>query len=252
MSFLNLENVTISFGGIRAVKNISLDIKQGEIFALVGPNGAGKSTIFNLISRLYKQDDGDISFEGKLLNNLKPFEVPEVGIARTFQNIELFGNATVLQNLLAGTNIRKSGNFFTEMLFTRSVREAEVTNRVAVEEVMDFLDLQQYREKYIMGLSYGTRKIVELGRALALSPKILLLDEPASGLSAEETQDLAFWIEDIKNIMGITVLMVEHNLNLVNKVADRVAALVDGEIISVGDPKAVQSDPTVIEAYIGA
>ena len=252
MSFLSLKNVTISFGGIRAVKNISLDVKQGEIFALVGPNGAGKSTIFNLISRLYKQDDGDIFFEGKLLNNLKPFEVPEIGIARTFQNIELFGNATVLQNLLAGTNIRKSGNFFTEMLFTRSVREAEVINRVAVEEVMDFLDLQQYREKYIMGLSYGTRKIVELGRALALKPRVLLLDEPASGLSAEETQDLAFWIEDIRNIMGITVLMVEHNLNLVNKVADRVAALVDGEIISVGDPKAVQNDPTVIEAYIGA
>ena len=177
--------------------------------------------------------------------------MPDIGIARTFQNIELFGNATVLQNLLVGTNVRKSSNFLSEILFTRSVRKEEVTSRVMVEEVMDFLDLQQYREKYIMGLSYGTRKIVELGRALALKPKVLLLDEPASGLSAEETEDLAFWIEDIKKIMGITVLMVEHNLNLVNKVADRVAALVDGEIISVGNPKSVQSDPKVIEAYIG-
>ena len=251
MSFLSLENVTISFGGIRAVKNVSLDIKEGEIFALVGPNGAGKSTIFNLISRLYKQNEGNIFFDGKLLNQLKPFDMPNIGIARTFQNIELFGNATVLQNLLVGTNTRKSSNFLSEIFFTQSVRKEEVTSRVTVEEVMDFLDLQQYREKYIMGLSYGTRKIVELGRALALKPKVLLLDEPASGLSAEETEDLAFWIEDIKKIMGITVLMVEHNLNLVNKVADRVAALVDGEIISVGNPKSVQSDPKVIEAYIG-
>ena len=252
MSFLSLENVTISFGGIRAVSNVSLDVKEGEIFALVGPNGAGKSTIFNLISRLYRQDVGNIFFDGKSLNQLKPFDMPDIGIARTFQNIELFGNATVLQNLLVGTNVRKSSNFLSEIFFTRSVRKEELSSRIIVEEVMDFLDLQQYREKYIMGLSYGTRKIVELGRALALKPKVLLLDEPASGLSAEETEDLAFWIEDIKKIMGITVLMVEHNLNLVNKVADRVAALVDGEIISVGNPKAVQSDPKVIEAYIGA
>jgi len=252
MSFLSLENISISFGGIRAVKNVSLDIKEGEIFALVGPNGAGKSTIFNLISRLYKQNVGNIFFDGKSLNQLKPFDMPDIGIARTFQNIELFGNATVLQNLLVGTNVRKSSNFLSEIFFTRSVRKEELSSRIIVEEVMDFLDLQQYREKYIMGLSYGTRKIVELGRALALKPKVLLLDEPASGLSAEETEDLAFWIEDIKKIMGITVLMVEHNLNLVNKVADRVAALVDGEIISVGNPKAVQSDPKVIEAYIGA
>ena len=172
-------------------------------------------------------------FDGKSLNQLKPFDMPDIGIARTFQNIELFGNATVLQNLLVGTNVRKSSNFLSEILFTRSVRKEEVTSRVMVEEVMDFLDLQQYREKYIMGLSYGTRKIVELGRALALKPKVLLLDEPASGLSAEETEDLAFWIEDIKKIMGITVLMVEHNLNLVNKVADRVAALVDLSLIHI-------------------
>ena len=252
MSFLSLENVTISFGGIRAVSNVSLDVKEGEIFALVGPNGAGKSTIFNLISRLYRQNVGNIFFDGKSLNQLKPFDMPDIGIARTFQNIELFGNATVLQNLLVGTNVRKSSNFLSEIFFTQSVRKEELSSRIIVEEVMDFLDLQQYREKYIMGLSYGTRKIVELGRALALKPKVLLLDEPASGLSAEETEDLAFWIEDIKKIMGITVLMVEHNLNLVNKVADRVAALVDGEIISVGNPKTVQSDPKVIEAYIGA
>ena len=248
---LSLENVSLNFGGIKAVQELSLSIKKGEIFALVGPNGAGKSTVFNIISRFYSNNSGIIKFDGTIINDLKPFQLSTLGIARTFQNIELFPNSTVLQNLLVGQNIVKESNFLEELFFLPSVRKGEVQRRIEVEKIIDFLNLQQYRDKSIGGLSYGTRKIVELGRALAMEPKLLLLDEPASGLSPEETTDLAFWIEDIKNLMGITVIMVEHDLALVGKVADRVAALVEGQLIGLGTLEEIQNNQQVIEAYIG-
>ena len=248
---LSLEKVSLNFGGIKAVQELSLSIKKGEIFALVGPNGAGKSTVFNIISRFYSNNSGIIKFDGTIINDLKPFQLSTLGIARTFQNIELFPNSTVLQNLLVGQNIVKESNFLEELFFLPSVRKGEVQRRIEVEKIIDFLNLQQYRDKSIGGLSYGTRKIVELGRALAMEPKLLLLDEPASGLSPEETTDLAFWIEDIKNLMGITVIMVEHDLALVGKVADRVAALVEGQLIGLGTLEEIQNNQQVIEAYIG-
>ena len=248
---LSLEKVSLNFGGIKAVQELSLSIKKGEIFALVGPNGAGKSTVFNIISRFYSNNSGIIKFDGNIINDLKPFQLSTLGIARTFQNIELFPNSTVLQNLLVGQNIVKESNFLEELFFLPSVRKGEVQRRIEVEKIIDFLNLQQYRDKSIGGLSYGTRKIVELGRALAMEPKLLLLDEPASGLSPEETTDLAFWIEDIKNLMGITVIMVEHDLALVGKVADRVAALVEGQLIGLGTLEEIQNNQQVIEAYIG-
>jgi len=252
MSLLEVKNVTLRFGGVVAVDNLSFDVEEGEVFAIVGPNGAGKSTVFNMISRFYDPAEGDIIFDGESLLHHPPHDVAKLGIARTFQNIELFDQATVLQNLLVGRHRFRKSNVFSELLFLPFVRAEERKNREAVEEVIDFLDLQAYRENYIAGLPYGVRKVVEMGRALAIQPKLLLLDEPASGLSVDETQDVSFWIEDIKTQMGVTVLMVEHDMHLVSSVSDRVLALADGKKLALGTPHEVQNHPAVIEAYIGA
>jgi branched-chain amino acid transport system ATP-binding protein len=250
-ALLEVENVTLRFGGVTAVDGVSFSVEEGEVFALVGPNGAGKSTLFNLVSRFYDPAEGDIRFMGESILSRAPHEIARLGIARTFQNIELFEQATVLQNLLVGRQRHRASNLVSEMLFTPFVRREERRHRAAVEKVIEFLDLQAYREKYIAGLPYGVRKVVEMGRALAIEPKLLLLDEPASGLSVEETQDVAFWIEDIKKEMGITVLMVEHDMHLVATVSDRVLALADGRMLALGAPREVQSHPAVVEAYIG-
>ncbi|MCM2563273.1 ABC transporter ATP-binding protein [Lutimaribacter sp. EGI FJ00015] len=251
MSLLTLENVTLKFGGLTAVNKLSMDVKEGEVFALVGPNGAGKSTVFNLISRFYTPFEGKITFDGQDLLKLPPDEVPSLGIARTFQNIELFDQATVLDNLLVGRHRLRKTNLVEQMLHLPSVRREEREHRAAVEEVIDFLDLQPYRNKRIAGLPYGVRKVVEVGRALASKPRLLLLDEPASGLSVEETQNMRWWIDDIRRHMGITVLMVEHDMGLVSKVCDRVLALADGAKLAEGTPEEVQNHPAVISAYLG-
>lgn len=252
MNLLDLQNVTLRFGGLVAVDNVSFSVKEGEVFSLVGPNGAGKSTIFNMISRFYDPAEGDIFFQGQSILKKASHEIPHLGIARTFQNIELFEQASVLQNLLVGRQRHRKTNTLEEILFLPNVRKEEHRHRLAVEHVIDFLDLQPYRDKFISGLPYGIRKVVEMGRALAIGPKLLLLDEPASGLSTEETQDVAFWIEDIKKVMGITVLMVEHDMHLVNSVSDRVLALADGKILAIGTPSEVQNHPDVIKAYLGS
>jgi len=251
MSLLELKNVTLKFGGVTAVNNLSLSVEEGEVFALVGPNGAGKSTVFNMISRFYRPFRGSITFDGQDLLKQKPHQVSGHGIARTFQNIELFERATVLQNLLVGRHRLRKTMLLEEMLFIGRARAQERESRHAVEEVIDFLDLQAYRDKHIAGLPYGVRKVVELARALATKPRLLLLDEPASGLSVEETQDMRWWIEDIRRQMGCTVLMVEHDMGLVGKVSDRVLALADGAELAQGTPAEVQSHPAVIEAYLG-
>lgn len=253
---LSAKNLSVRFGGVLAVNNVSFDVKQGEVFTLIGPNGAGKTTVFNLISRIYTPTTGSIDFMGPQgmlkLTDQPPQSVASLGIARTFQNIELFEHASVLHNLLIGRHTHRATNLWQDLFFTSKVREAELKAREKAEEVIDFLGLQHYRDTYVAGLPYGVRKVVELARALCTEPKLLLLDEPSSGLNVEETDDMAFWIQDIKHELGITVLMVEHDMSLVSKVSDRVLAMNQGEMLAMGSPREVQNDPGVIEAYLGS
>ena len=251
MKLLEIQDLAIHFGGVKAVDGVSFDVNEGEIFAIIGPNGAGKSTIFNLISRVYTPTKGNIRFEGQDITGLKAHQIAGLGIARTFQNIELFDHSTVLDNLLMGRHTHRTTNFVEDILFLPKVRREEREHRRRVEQVIEFLELEAYRKKMIAGLPYGVRKVVEIGRALAIGPKLILLDEPASGLSVEETRDVAFWIEDMRRDMGLTVLMVEHDMSLVNQVSDRVLAVANGRPLALGDPAEVQAHPDVQAAYLG-
>ncbi len=251
MTLLDMRSVAVRFGGVTALDDVSFGVETGEIFAIVGPNGAGKSTLFNLISRICEPASGDVRFEGKSLLQCRPSEIAELGIARTFQNIELFEHSTVLQNLLIGRHTRCRTSLAAQIVFSPAVRREEMSHRGAVERVIDFLELQAYRDHTIAGLPYGVRKVVEVGRALAMEPKLVLLDEPASGLSPEETRDMRFRIQDIRRQLGATVLMVEHDMSLVSTVSDRVLALADGRTVALGTAAEVQSHPKVVEAYLG-
>jgi branched-chain amino acid transport system ATP-binding protein len=250
-ALLRVDDLSVQFGGVRAVSDLSFAVHPGEVFTLIGPNGAGKTTVFNLISRIHQPSAGRIAFDGTDLLRVPAHRVAELGIARTFQNIELFEHASVLQNLLIGRHTHRATQFWQELLFVPPVRRAERAFREKVEEVIDLLDLQHYRDSLVASLPYGVRKVVELGRALATGPKLLLLDEPSSGLNVEETDDMAFWIQDIQRDLGITVLMVEHDMSLVSRVSTRVLAMNQGELIAQGTPAQVQSHPAVVEAYLG-
>ncbi len=246
------EKLSLGFGGVLAVQDVSFEVQPGEVFSIIGPNGAGKTTILNLISRLYDvQGGGRMWFDGMDITRIAPHEVARRGIARTFQNTELFEHETVLKNLLIGRHVHRRTNLLAELLFTPAVRRQEIAFRRRVEDVIDLLDLQHYRHQEIGSLPYGVRKMVEVARALCIEPRLLLLDEPSSGLNPEETESVSFWIEDINKDFGATIIMVEHDMNLVATVSSRVMAMADGGVLTIGAPAEVQAHPDVLHAYLG-
>ncbi|MDB5485068.1 MAG: putative branched-chain amino acid transport system ATP-binding protein [Tardiphaga sp.] len=251
MTYFDVKDLTIKFGGLTAVDNVSFDINEGEVFTIIGPNGAGKTTLFNLISRLYTPNAGHIVFRDEDVTQLSAQQIAGRGIARTFQNIELFESASTLQNLLVGRHRHSTTKTWQDILRIRKVRDEEIAHRRAAEEVMDVLRLQRYRDTPIGSLPYGVRKVIEVARALCVGPSLLLLDEPSSGLNVEETDAMAEWILEINRRLKVTVLMVEHDMSLVSRVSDRVLALNYGRKMALGTSEEVQSHPDVVAAYLG-
>ena len=248
---LEIIDLSVSFGGIVALSGVSFKVHAGELVAVIGPNGAGKTTLFNCIFGIYPSDGGNILLEEKSLRNLKPHKVAEAGIARTFQNIELFANMTVIENLMLGRHMHiRSGVFSGAFFFGRTSNE-EIANRRKVEEIIEFLEIERDRKKRVGSLPYGIQKRVELGRALAMTPKILLLDEPTAGMNVEETEDMARFIIDIKEEMDITIMIVEHDMGVVMDLAERIMVLDFGLKIAEGSPDEIVGNPKVIQAYLG-
>jgi branched-chain amino acid transport system ATP-binding protein len=251
MSLFQVKDLAVQFGGIKAVDGVSFEVEKGSIFTIIGPNGAGKTTIFNLVSRINDATAGSIHFEGRDITRVAANQVASLGIARTFQNIELFDNANVMQNILVGCHVHVGTSLLSEILRLPAFKHQEIEARKNVEKIIDFLGLDAYRDSTVGSLPYGVRKMVELGRALAVSPKLLLLDEPSSGLNVEETDNIGSWIRDIRDVLGVTILMVEHDMRLVSAVSDRVLALNYGKLLAIGTAAQVQRDPAVITAYLG-
>ncbi|MFC1834875.1 ABC transporter ATP-binding protein [Thermodesulfobacteriota bacterium] len=254
MALLSIQNLSISFGGLAALSSVSMDVEEGRIFSIIGPNGAGKTTIFNCISGIYRPTKGKILFDGKDITRTKPHATAAMGIARTFQNIELFGHLTTMDNLLLGRHMfMKTGVFSGTLLFSKHFPAAreECEHREKVEEIIEFLEIEAARDVPVAALPYGTRKLVELGRALAMEPTLLLLDEPTAGMNQEEKRDMIFWIRDIREELQITIIMVEHDMGLVMDVSDEILALNFGVKLVQGAPDEVQNHPQVLEAYLG-
>ena len=248
---LELDRVALHFGGLRAISDLSIRVQSGEVLAVIGPNGAGKTSMLNLVTRVFDATKGRILFKGQDIARAPRAHIAHLGIARTFQNIELFDAASVLDNLLLGRHRFGAGTWWQQVLRTPGLTRIEEAHRAKAEEVIEFLDLSAWRNATVAGLPYGVRKVVELGRALCSGPELLFLDEPASGLNPEETRDLAFWIDDIRSDLGITVVMIEHDMSLVSAVADRVVCMAQGRLLAEGSPAEVQAHPDVIAAYLG-
>jgi branched-chain amino acid transport system ATP-binding protein len=254
VAHIKVDGLAISFGGLKALSDVSFSVEKGEIYSIIGPNGAGKTTVFNCISGIYRPTGGKIFFKDQDITPFKPYQVAQVGIARTFQNIELFSRMTTMDNLMLGRHTKMKTGIWAGATFlsprSKAARE-EIAHREKVEEIIDFLELQAARNQMVMNLPYGTQKLIELGRALALEPEVMLLDEPSAGMNLEEKEDLIFSIRDIRDDFGITVLLVEHDMNLVMGISDRVLALNYGQVIAEGPPTDVQKHPEVLKAYLG-
>ena len=248
---LKVEDVSLAFGGIKALDSVSFDTRKGEILAIIGPNGAGKSSMLNVINGFYHPQQGTITYKGQTRKQMRPYQAASMGIARTFQNIALFKGMSTLDNIMTGRNLKMKTNLFWQALYIGPARAEELKNREAVEKIIDFLDIQAIRQKAVGKLPYGLQKRVELGRALAAEPDLLLLDEPMAGMNSEEKEDMSRFIIDVNMEYGTTIILIEHDMSVVMDISDRVVVLDYGRQIADGEPHEIRANKEVIDAYLG-